>query len=1150
MADNLITEQLNNPSNDNNGVGIFKSALTALRSGRRTTDQSGGGVMPPTSQKEFVEQKQQEFLDWQVSKINEDLYTRTLYYDTDRIAAFQDFRAMDMSPEISAALDILRDECLAGDTIIPLLSGEKVTIEELFERKEQNFYVYGCDPETKEFEASLCDRVTYKGEQDVYRITFDDDSFVEATSEHLWLNREDGLYTKTCDLKEGHSVASMYHRTSSEEDRIQGYEMILEKGDWKYTHRIVKRTFWNDEKGVVHHKDFDKLNNDPANLQVMDWFDHQKLHASLNSWRWKNDQEYREKMSRVFSETNSADGKYWSDPEWREKRQIQMSKNRKRIYSTWTKEELKNKFSFSGKRNGMYDNGHLISGERNGRYRNDLNRKFDRQQIIDAYLQYKNIEKVAESLNTNVYTLRKSGAFKSLGVNRIEEIDLLVQDISFESLDYACKSFASYMILENSLSEVCNKMGWNYGKVDRFLRNNGTNWTTFVKPYNSKKSILNRLKKSILKSSGRLNFSKICREDGFNYRQIETILKNTEYKNMKSFAKAINHRVISVEFVGKKKTFDLVNSGNYNNFVVLTSNGTGVVSHNCLTRGDNGKIFQVYSQNGRIQSALEDLVEKRLNLPYNSRFIIRDMMKYGDWFAFLEIVKGDGIVNFSTIAGEEIRRIEGGIHEGVQGNIPYYRWDTKGMDFEFWQVAHFRLLEDSRRLPYGRSILDSARKLWKQLQLAEDAMLVYRLVRAPERRIFYIEVGNLEEPDIEQFMMKLQHQLKKQPLVNQNNGNVDYKYDPLNVTEDYFIPVRADRMSKIETLPGANNLGEIQDIEYLEKKLFASLKVPKTYLNYTENLPGGSTLSQADLRFARTVNSIQEAFLVELRRVASIHLHYLGFPEEELEDFQIMLNNPSSQQELLKLETMKARVEVFKEYYSTDANSPVSYTWAMENLLGFSKSDIKLLLKQKKIEKRLFLEIDAAAETYKKTGLFSDIDAIYELPNADEIIAGGGAGGDDFGGGGDDFGGGGGGGLGGGFGGAEGLDLGGDGEDFGGETSDIPEEPAAEDLAERYKRHENNSERLIDELLGQDVEEIIAETVEDQIQDHKKVYGEAQRLLDSLEREVDFDQFETMMEAHAQGRNPIVTKHEMLVKKAQGLINEIDGEIDNEVEVI
>lgn len=587
-----------------------------------------------------------------------------------------------------------------------------------------------------------------------------------------------------------------------------------------------------------------------------------------------------------------------------------------------------------------------------------------------------------------------------------------------------------------------------------------------------------------------------------------------------------------------------------------------ILRDECLTRGENGKIFQIYSQNSRIQAALEELVEKRLNLPYNSRFIIRDMMKYGDGFYHLDIVRGKGIVNFTTLAGEEVRRIEGGPQQGgLEGNnaqIPYYRWDTRGIDFEFWQVAHFRLLEDSRRLPYGRSILDSSRKLWKQLQLAEDAMLVYRLVRAPERRIFYIEVGNLEEPDIEQFMMKLQHQLKKQPLVNQNNGNVNYKYDPLNVTEDYFIPVRADRMSKIETLPGANNLGEIQDIEYLEKKLFASLKVPKTYLNYTENLPGGSTLSQADLRFARTVNSIQEAFLVELRRVASIHLHFLGFPEEELENFTIMLNNPSSQQELLKLETMKARVEVFKEYYSSDANSPVSYTWAMENLLGFSKSDIKLLLKQKKIEKRLFLEIDAAAETYKKTGLFNDIDQIYELPNADEIIAGGGAGGDE---GGDDFGGGGGGGgLGGGFGGAEELDLGGGADDLGGDVGgdaggdagadvDIPD-AGGDDLAEKYRKHSRNTDTLIEELLGSDTTEIIAETVDDQMETQRKVFGDAQRLLDSLEREPDLDRYNQMMEAHDRGRNPLITKHEILVKRAQGLINEIEAEdtYDGEIE--
>jgi len=1166
MADKIITEQSNNPNGDK-GVGIFKSAMSALRGGNRITPSniSGQGTgtsstLPPATQKDHIENTQQQFLDWQVSKINENIYTRTLYYDTDRIASYQDFRAMDMSPEIAAALDILRDECLAADTVIPLLSGEKVTIEELYKRKESNFYVYGCNPETKEFEASICDRVVYKGEQDVYKVTFDDDSFVEATSEHLWLNRRDEKYTKTIDLKEGHSVASMYCKTSSDQDRINGYEMILENGKWVYTHRVVKKTLWNEQKGVVHHKNFDKLNNDPSNLQVMGWFDHQNLHASLNSYRWKNDKEYSDKMRKVFSETNSADGKYWSDPEWRANRQEQMSKNRKAKYSSWTKEQLLENFSRSGEENGMFGKGELLSGDKNGRYRNDLNRDFTSQDIIDSYLKFKNINKIAIDLGTNAYVLRKSEAYKSLGINRIEDIDFIVQNISFESISAVCKKQAPFMILEKSMGCICEEMGWSYKKLDSFLRSNGTNWSKTVKPFKSKSQILNRLKRSLISSEGSVNFSKICREDGFNYRQIETILKSTDYKNMKGFAKAANHSVVSVEFIGKKKTYDLVNSGNYNNFVVNTSNGTGIVSHNCLTRGENGKILQIYSQNGRIQTALEDLFNKRLNMNYNARMILRDLMKFGDFYMHLHIAKGDGIYDFKVLSGEEISRIPP--LSGEESQSEKFRWETMGMDFEFWQVAHFRLLEDSKRLPYGRSILDSARKLWKQLQLAEDAMLVYRLVRAPERRVFYIEVGNLEEQDVEQFMMGLQNQLKKQPMVNQNNGNTNYRYDPLNVTEDYFIPIRDQKMSKIETLPGASNLGEIQDIEYLEKKLFASLKVPKTYLNYTENLPGGSTLSQADLRFARTVNSIQEAFLMELRRIASIHLHFLGFSEEDLEDFDLKLNNPSSQQELLKLETMKARVEVFKEYFTPDATSPVSYTWAMENLLGFSKSDIKLLLKQKKIEKRLFAEIDAAVETYKKIGLFTDIDAIYELPNADEIISGGAEGAE--GGEGDDFSGGGGGGssLGGGFGGAEDLGLG----DAGGEDlGDGVDLPAGEELPDdtpdeiseirkmrRNQRLANNrTDSLLNELLGVDEEEIITETVEDEFQDQfdsqQKTFGDAKKLLDSLERRVDVSDVNEIMNAYDQGKNPLLTKHDILVKKSQMLINEIE-ELSNEEE--
>lgn len=253
--------------------------------------------------------------------------------------------------------------------------------------------------------------------------------------------------------------------------------------------------------------------------------------------------------------------------------------------------------------------------------------------------------------------------------------------------------------------------------------------------------------------------------------------------------------------------------------------------------------------------------------------------------------------------------------------------------------------------------------------------------RAPDRKVFYVEVGNLEPNEIQAFIQQIQKSVKKAPTIDIRNGQRDFKYNPQNVTEDYFMPIRGDHHSKIDTLPGASNMNDIMDIQYLENKLLCSLGVPKAYLNYTEGIQGGSTLSQADIRFARTINRFQEMALMELRKIAKVHLYILGF-KEDYENFSLKLNNPSTQMELMKLEIMKARLEVGKEWFSPDAFSFSSWTWVMENIMGFSKNDIKKMLKQKKVEKKLFAEIDAAAETYKKIGIFKDIDSKFEIAGA------------------------------------------------------------------------------------------------------------------------------------------------------------------------
>ena len=588
-----------------------------------------------------------------------------------------------------------------------------------------------------------------------------------------------------------------------------------------------------------------------------------------------------------------------------------------------------------------------------------------------------------------------------------------------------------------------------------------------------------------------------------------------------------------------------------------------IIRDECLTRSERGNILEVYSENQRVKDVLNDLFKNVLNVDFNLRLWIRDLVKYGDYFVMLQVDKEVGIYDFLTLPMEEVHREEG--YDGRTSSIRF-RWETTGDYFEEWQIAHFRLLEDSRKLPYGRSLLDSSRKLWKQLQLAEDAMLVYRIVRAPERRIFYIEVGNLPDTDVKTYMGKVQNQIRKQPIIDVRTGNMTQKYDPENVTEDYWIPIRGDKSSRIETLPGAANLGDIQDIEYLQNKLFAALQVPKTYLNFAESMPGGSTLSQADIRFSRTVNSIQEAILLELRRVANVHLYFSGLLDD-LDNFQLTLTNPSTQQEILKLETMKMRLEVFKEMFNTEAQSPASYTWAMENVLGFSKSDIKLMLKQKKVEKKIFAEIDSAVETYKKIGLFDELDERYEDPDAAAAVAAGGVPAEE---GGDMGGGGGGGGLGG-FGG--GMDLGGGvggagaaapeaGAPEAGAEGEVP--PAEEEppLAEsRYSKYSKNSDKrmnnMIYELLGPD-EEVIKRMREQKKQEDNTLIKKnssmnlrTKKLLESIGKSinsVDVDDVKSVLTEDStgteEGADTLFESNEKNNEKTQEIFDRLD-EITN-----
>jgi hypothetical protein len=299
-------------------------------------------------------------------------------------------------------------------------------------------------------------------------------------------------------------------------------------------------------------------------------------------------------------------------------------------------------------------------------------------------------------------------------------------------------------------------------------------------------------------------------------------------------------------------------------------------------------------------------------------------------------------------------------------------------------------LGDDRKLPYGTSMLDKIRRIWKQLLLAEDAMLIYRTSRAPERRVFKVFVGNMDDKDIEPYVQRVASKFKRDQIPDPRNGQVDMRYNQMAVDQDYFIPVRDPAQANpIETLPGAQNLGEIADIEYIQKKLLAALRIPKAFLGFEEVVGEGKTLALMDIRFARTINRIQKSLIQELNKIALIHLYLLGL-EDELGNFSLSLTNPSAQSDLLRIEQWKEKVTLYKDATSDQSQVgilPVSHTWAKKNILGMSDSEVILDLQQQRLERAMGFELQNTQNIIKRSGVFDDVDAKYGIPEDERKAA-------------------------------------------------------------------------------------------------------------------------------------------------------------------
>ena len=495
--------------------------------------------------------------------------------------------------------------------------------------------------------------------------------------------------------------------------------------------------------------------------------------------------------------------------------------------------------------------------------------------------------------------------------------------------------------------------------------------------------------------------------------------------------------------------YETTRIGSYSDFEAMEFYPTiaaalDVMMEESTTVNDHGRILNIYSDSKRVKGILEDLFFNRLDLHTSLPMWTRNTCKYGDNFVFLNINDTHGILGAKQMPNYEMERREAGLFDMVSGReIPNaedtstdkvkFFWRGRDVEFNSWQIAHFRLLGDDRRLPYGTSVLEKARRIWKQLILSEDSMLVYRVTRAPERRVYKIYVGNIDDADVGAYVNEIADRFKRMPIIDPQTGQIDLRYNQLANDQDFFIPVRDENApNPIETLPGAQNLDQIADIEYLQRNLFTALRVPKPFLGFEEATGEGKNLALQDIRFSRTINRIQQSMLQELNKIAIIHLYILGF-EEDLDNFTLTLNNPSTQAEMLKVEHMQSKVTLLKDAVSDIGNGfgTMSWTRAHRDIMGWSDDEIKQDLLEQRMEKAAAAELANTAAVIKHTGMFDTVDRIYGDYKA-ALNGGGGAGGE-----GDAGAEGGGGGLGGSFGGGgaggEDLDFG-EAEEAGGEA--------------------------------------------------------------------------------------------------------------------
>jgi len=832
-------------------------------------------------------------------------------YQSARVQIYADYDAMDTDAIIASALDIIADECLGADTVIPLLDGTKKTIKELYDSGAKDIWIYGLDEKTNEFRPVKAEKVAYNGKKRVYKITFDDGTEVKATSNHIWID-SGGSQITTSDIKIGTSILALSTKIS-EGTSMPGYEKIWSGDKFEYTHRIVanqvpflkeqRNQIPAKEKPVVHHDSFDKRNNNPNFLKWVGWNEHNKIHAEYNKNLWVSINSDPSKKNDYYVKLMEGQKHFWENVD-KQSFLKKKSDSMKSYMENLSSEERKIVYGHRGSKNGMYGKGYKISKEKNGRYNTQTTRK---KSINLAYI----IDRIKNDPHKNI----------------LGDIQKELNIITFEWRKIIRDLFAVYKC--NNTKTLINKILSNHS-ADTIIKFRSYCNNTY-------------------KEGKRFLVSDFCNSNSITINKLRRIVLGNGYSTLEDFAKSSNHKVVSIEECGYEDVYDIVNAGDNHIFAIEAKDGSKIYTHNCTLKNEQGQVLTIRSSDETIQKLLENLFYSVLNIEFNLWSWIRNMCKYGDFYLKMEISEKYGVYNVIPFSAYNIVRQEGynphnpnevrfkfdpnAALSATSGYTSAFNNQDPGVWFDNYEMAHFRLIGDVNYLPYGRSYLEPARKLFKQYTLIEDAMLIHRITRAPERRVFYVNVGAIPPNEVENYVQKMINKMKKTPLIDPNTGQYNLKYNQQNLLEDFFIPVRGnDSTTRIDTAKGLEYNG-IDDVAYFREKLFAALKIPKAFMGYEKDLTGKATLAAEDIRFARTIERIQRIIASELKKIALVHLYANGYTDDSMANFSLSLTNPSIIYDQERIALFKEKIDLANQ--SIEGNIlPREYVW--ENIFHMS----------------------------------------------------------------------------------------------------------------------------------------------------------------------------------------------------------------------